>query len=61
MRTSMRKYRALYFVVISNIQGVDVAELNDRRLHVLDETLYISGITAQQEVRHFMCQCFMYR
>ena len=31
-------------------QGSNVADLEDKRLHILDDTLYISDITAGQEV-----------
>ena len=34
----------------SNHQGANVVDLEDKRLHILDDTLYISDISAGQEV-----------
>ena len=31
-------------------QGSNVADLDDKRLHILDDTLYISDVTGGQEV-----------
>ena len=37
-------------MTFSNHQGANVVDLEDKRLHILDDTLYISDISAEQEV-----------